>query len=94
MNLALSSAILQRLLAAGADPSLRDSSGMSPLSAAAWRGKEDCLDALLDTEHGVETVEVPSNLGATPLMFACQQNSPTMAEKLIAAGASLDAKDL
>lgn len=67
---------------------------MSPLAAAAWRGKEDCLDALLDTERGAATLEMANNLGATPLILACQQNSPTVTEKLVAAGASLDAKDL
>ena len=66
---------------------------MSPLSAAAWRGKEDCLDALLATESGLATLEMANDLGATPLILACQQNNPAMAEKLIAAGANLDAKD-
>ena len=66
---------------------------MSPLSAAAWRGEEDCLDALLDTDSGVATLEIANNLGVTPLILACQQNSPSMAEKLIAAGANLEAKD-
>eukprot|EP00752_Nemacystus_decipiens_P010323 g9196.t1 len=86
--------VVKRLLEAGADPSLRDSGGMSPVSVAAWRGKVRCLDALLGAESGVATLEVANNLGATPLILACQQNSQTIAEKLIAAGANLDAKDV
>lgn len=84
----------QLLLAAGCDPSLQDKSGMTPLLAAAWLGKEACLDALLDTECGLATLEMANNLGATPLIFACQENSKSIAKKLIAAGASLDAKDV
>lgn len=84
----------QLLLAAGCDPSLRDSSGMSPLSAAAWLGEEACLDALLDTESGMANVNMANNLGATPLIFACQEDRKSIAEKLIAAGASLEARDV
>lgn len=84
----------QLLLAAGCDPSLQDKSGMTPLLAAAWLGKEACMDALLDTERGLATLETANNLGATPLIFACQENSKSIAEKLIAAGANLDAKDV
>lgn len=84
----------QLLLAAGSDPSLQDSTGLSPLGATAWLGKEACLDAILGTESGLATLELANNLGATPLIFACQENNESIAQKLIAAGASLDAKDL
>ena len=67
---------------------------MNPLAVAAWLGKEACLDAILATDSGVATVNVANNLGATPLIFACQENHKSMAEKLIAAGASLDAEDM
>lgn len=67
---------------------------MTALAVAAWRGKEACVDAILATESGAATVEVPNNLGATPLIFACQENHRSIAEKLIAAGASLDAADV
>eukprot|EP00903_Cladosiphon_okamuranus_P010360 g9801.t1 len=86
--------VVKLLLAAGCDPTLRDHTGMSPLAVAAWRGKEACLDLLLETKGGLATLEVANNLGATPLIFACQENHKSIAEKLIAAGASLDAKDL
>ncbi|CAM9536755.1 unnamed protein product [Ectocarpus sp. 12 AP-2014] len=86
--------VVKLLLAAGSDPSLQDSSGLSPLSATAWLGKEACLDAILGTERGLATLELTNNLGATPLIFACQENNKDIAKKLIAAGASLDAKDL
>ena len=56
--------------------------------------KEACLDAILTTEDGAATVDVPNNMGATALIFACQDNRKSMAEKLIAAGASLEAKDV
>ncbi|CAB1117231.1 unnamed protein product [Ectocarpus sp. CCAP 1310/34] len=83
----------QLLLAAGSDPSLQDSSGLSSVSATTWLGKEACLDPILGTERGLTTLELTNNLGATPLIFACQENNKGIA-KLIAAGASLDAKDL
>ncbi|CAN0557680.1 unnamed protein product, partial [Ectocarpus sp. 8 AP-2014] len=68
--------------------------GLSPLSATAWLGKEACLDAILGTARGLATLELTNNLGATPLIFACQENNKDIAKKLIDAGASLDAKDL
>eukprot|EP00752_Nemacystus_decipiens_P010321 g9195.t1 len=86
--------VVKLLLSAGSDPSSRDQTGMTPLAVAAWLGKEACLDAILATEAGVATVNVPNNLGATPLIFACQENFTSIAERLIAAGASLDAKDV
>ncbi len=67
---------------------------MTPLAQAAWMGKEACADALLEHEQGGSTVEVPNNLGATPLIFACQDDHKAVAERLLAAGASLDAQDV
>lgn len=67
---------------------------MTPLAQAAWMGKDGCVDALLDHDGGAATRDVANNLGATPLIFACQGDHKTVAEKLIAAGGSLDAEDL
>jgi len=81
--------VLKALLAAGADPHLRDSSGGSPLYLAAGESAES-LRLLLDA--GVKPDE-PTAEGNTALSFACQTGNVECINLLLAKGANVNHQD-
>lgn len=81
--------VVQQLLAAGADPDLRDGSGRSPLSLAALAGSLAVVQTLLDA--GAEP-ELRSDTGMTALMNAAQQGHSEIAALLVRHGAKVAAR--
>jgi ankyrin repeat protein len=79
-----------RLLESGADIDEVDYLAGSPLHIAAVRGKDRLVDVLL--EHGADVDPVEFGNSATPLHWAALAGHINAAERLIAAGANLDAR--
>eukprot|EP00752_Nemacystus_decipiens_P005214 g4733.t1 len=83
-------AVVQALLDAGADVSLRSQDGTSPLDLAAGMGHVEIARALL--EHGAD-VNDASEDGFTPLHNAAAGNKPEMVSLLCLNGADVDVLD-
>ena len=66
-----STEVVQRLLDAGADPSVGDGDGTTCLHIAASLANVKLAKILINSELGVDT-NVPDNQGSTPLHFAVQ----------------------
>ena len=66
------------------------SSGVTPLMAAVQEGHCDVVDALLVARAGVD---IADNAGRTPLHEACRAGDREMCAILLAAGASVSARD-
>jgi ankyrin repeat protein len=79
------------LLDAGADPSLADGDGYTPLMAAAQNGHLEVLRLLLARGAAMDTVE--SHHGFTAFHAACCDNQPKCAEALVRAGCDVGLKD-
>lgn len=86
-----SAAMIQKLLAAGADPNQRVlSQEETPLMFAARSGNVDAVRALLDKGAQIEAVE--KFRGSTALLWAAEQNQSSVLKLLIERGAKVDAK--
>src|SRR4030095_8652202 len=81
--------VVRRLLAAGADPDVRDSNGRSPLSLAALGGHTPVVELVL--EAGAQT-ELRSDTGMTALMQAAVRGHVDTAAVLVRRGASVAAQ--
>lgn len=81
---------LSGLLAKGADVSVTDKNGCTPLTLAAWGGHSDVVDRLLDAGSKVDHTDYA---GRTPLMRASQWGHTVSVQRLVARGARVDAAD-
>lgn len=80
-----SAAMVERLLAAGADPNHASDTGTTALMGAAMAGSVACVNVLLDAAADVNARE--THHGQTPLMFAAWENRPRVLRLLIGRGA-------
>ena len=83
-------AVVDLLLARGADPLLAAHSGATPLSAAVSMRHTDIVDRLIAAGASLEQ-RLPGEL--TVLMVACALGLPDLAARLLAAGADVHAAD-
>jgi ankyrin repeat protein len=83
-------AVVDLLLAAGADPNIRNALGDTPLSIAAVRPAPDLLRVLI--EAGADP-SVAGFQGMTPLIGAAESGLAENVSVLVAAGAALRARD-
>src|ERR1700681_4587789 len=81
LALASSSAMVAKLLAAGANPNSVASSGESPLMTAARTGNAEMVSALL--EHGADVNAKERVRGQTALMWAASQQHPEIVRVLL-----------
>lgn len=79
----------EALLAAGADPARGDDGGTTAMQLAAQADTAYWLDTLL--ARGAKPDTPNTRTGETPLMAALMTRRPANAERLLAAGAKLDA---
>jgi uncharacterized protein len=78
------------LLAAGADPNSRQRAEATPLFAAARKGNADVVKALLEAGADAKAID---HVGATALHEACIARAEAVAALLVAAHASVNARD-
>lgn len=83
-------AVVDLLLARGADPQLAANSGATPLSAAVSMRHVEVVDRLIAAGVSLEQ-RLPGDL--TVLMVACALGLPDMAARLLSAGAHVHATD-
>jgi ankyrin repeat protein len=83
-------AVVDLLLARGADPQLAANSGATPLSAAVSMRHVEVVDRLIAAGVSLEQ-RLPGEL--TVLMVACALGLPDMAARLLSAGANVHATD-
>lgn len=81
-------AILKRLLDAGADAGTTDTSGDTLLMAAVRTGNPDAVQLLLD--HGANVNAAEPQYGHTALMWAVRRNDTAIMKLLLAKGASIE----
>jgi ankyrin repeat protein len=81
---------VQRLLKAGANVSLANNYGASPMSLAAEVGNAEILKLLLDAGANADS---PNPEGQTALMAVARTGNVAAAQLLIAKGATIDAKE-
>jgi ankyrin repeat protein len=82
-----SSAVVQALLAAGANARARATDGATPLMTAAASGSAEAVGLLLD--HGADVNATDHARGQTPLMFAAAANRAAVVSLLLKHGASV-----
>ena len=82
-------AMLRRLLAAGADVRATNADGQTPLIVAAFMGRLDTLEVLLEVllEAGGEDLDAEDGSGINALGYAIIEGHPEVAARLRAAGA-------
>lgn len=85
-------AMAQRLLEAGANVEQTDASGEPPLLTATRLGDADMVEVLLIQGAQVDARDVP--YGQTALMMAVREEYPALAQRLLAAGADVNAQSL
>lgn len=78
--------VVERLLAAGADPNAHDRSGLTPVHAAAFRRQPEFLKAMLEKEGNILAQTI---LGDTPLDYAVGFGSPATVKLLLENGAKV-----
>ena len=76
----------------GADFSVIDYSGWSPIRRAIYLGKAEIVKLLIDNSM-VKNLDTPSCSEFTPLTYAVAKNDLEIVETLIASGAKVDQKD-
>eukprot|EP01045_Picozoa_sp_COSAG04_P009220 COSAG04_NODE_529_length_13029_cov_3.203248_10_plen_752_part_00 len=84
-------AAVRFLLERGADPSLANSSGRTPLMAAASKGNQPIMQLLLEAKADLHAVD-PAN-GFTAFHDACVHNQPDCADALVRAGCDTAARN-
>eukprot|EP00753_Platysulcus_tardus_P012211 PLAT3348.11.p2 GENE.PLAT3348.11~~PLAT3348.11.p2 ORF type:complete len:214 (+),score=50.35 PLAT3348.11:550-1191(+) len=92
LHVAESAAVVEALLAAGAEMEAKTTVGRTPLHSASHNGRNAVADALI--EHGAD-VNAAKDSGWTPLMIASSGGHKHIAASLLTAGAdtSLVSKD-
>ena len=83
-------ALVELLLARGAQPGLAANTGATPLSAAVSMRQSDIVELLLDAGAGLEQ-RLPGEV--TVLMLAAAVGLPELVSRLLQAGADLNARD-
>ena len=83
-------AYLAYLLAAGADPNLKDKGGNTPMMVAVNANEISAIDPLVS--HGAN-INLANNRGETPLIRAVQTRNIPMVRELIKDGANADQTD-
>ncbi|KAK3937769.1 ankyrin repeat protein [Diplogelasinospora grovesii] len=83
-------AVVQQLLAKGADIDAKDNDSRTPLLYAAQSGHEAVVQRLL--AKGAD-VNVKGRDGWTPLLYAAQSGHEAVVQQLLAKGADVEAKD-
>lgn len=78
------------LLAAGADPDVRDDDGRTPLFSAVLGGSIGLVGLLLEAKADINARD---SQGFSALHYAAQEDLPEMARLLIAKGADVNAVD-
>jgi len=81
---------VRQLVACGADLTITDRDGLTPLHYAAYGGHAAVVVQLLAA--GV-SADAENKFGMTPLHYAALHSRAAVAEQLLAAGAAVDAKD-
>ena len=92
LALASSRPMVDKLLAAGANPNLVASTGESPLMVAARAGRADVVRALLS--HGANVNAKENVRGQTALMWAVSQRHPDVVRALVEHGVDVHARSL
>lgn len=73
------------LLASGAEPSIADQQGRTPLAVAVMRNRPKVVEALLAHPLGRATIDQPNRAGITPLQIARLDGRADLADLLIGA---------
>ncbi|MBC8033240.1 MAG: ankyrin repeat domain-containing protein [Chitinophagaceae bacterium] len=84
--------VVKTLLAAGADPNLKNGKGITPLSSTTAPGRDNVKIAELLLQYKADIHVVDAD-GRTPLISACFNNSYDVASLLLKAGADVNRKD-
>ncbi|XP_037532088.1 B-cell lymphoma 3 protein homolog [Nematolebias whitei] len=82
------------LLRAGADPSVLDRHGQTALHLCCEYDQHDCLSVLVPFPSFSSCLEIRNFDGLTPLHLAVLQGHQNLAEKLLDAGADINAMDI
>ena len=77
--------VVQLLLEAGADPTLAQENGITPLYCVAPNGAIDVVDMLYTTD--LATLNRCAAEGTTPLFIACSEVHESIVSKLLSLGA-------
>ena len=75
------------LLHGGADPSIKDKKGSTPLHFAARRGNDEIVKVLL--EHPKVNVDARDSYGKTALHMACSEGQSSVCQLLLNKGADI-----
>jgi ankyrin repeat protein len=84
--------IAKYLIEQGADINLKDKDKSAPLHNAAYLGNLEIVDILL--KKGAVSLNEGNFRGQTPLHFACERGLPEVANRLLDAGADIEARDM
>lgn len=83
-------AALIRVIKDGTDVNSMDSTGLTPLMAAAYKGATDSIHILVNNGANIESKD---SAGYTALMFACNAGELKAVKMLIDKGADVNARD-